>query len=75
MTRYKCNCDVRKKRLFHNTPGSSQNSFLLTSRDLYRIIFGLKVLLIFLCVYLLTKIMLRDICHELSKQQGEFTFN
>ena len=27
----------------------------------------LKVLLIFISVYLLTKITLRDICHELSK--------
>ena len=37
-------------------------------RDLYQIIFWLKVLLIFICVYLLTKTRLRDICHELSKQ-------
>ena len=64
-----------EKRLFHNTPGSWQNSFLLTSRELYRIIFCLKVLLIFLCVYLLTKITLRDICHKLSKQPSEFTLN
>ena len=69
---YKCNCDVRKKRLFHNlTPGSWQKRFSLTSRELYRIIFCLKALLIFLCVYLLTKITLRDICHELSKQPSD----
>ena len=35
----------------------------------------LKVLLIFLCIYLLTKITLRDICHELSKQASEFTLS
>ena len=64
----KCICDVRKKRLFHNRPCTWQSSFSLTSRELYRIIFCLKVLLIFLCVYLLAKITLRDICHELSKQ-------
>ena len=71
----KCICDVRKKRLFHNRPCTWQSSFSLTSRELYRIIFCLKVLLIFLCVYLLTKITLRDICHELSKQPSEFTLN
>ena len=65
---YKCFCDVRKKRLFHNRPCTWQSSFSLTSRELYRIIFCLKVLLKFLCVYLLAKITLRDICHELSKQ-------
>ena len=33
-----------------------QNSFSLTSRELYRVIFGLKVLLICICVYLLQTI-------------------
>ena len=60
--------NVKKSR---NTPGSWQNSFSLTSRELYRIIFCLNVLLIFVCVYLLTKVTLRDICHELRKQPSE----
>ena len=55
--------------------GSWQNSFSLSCRELYRIIFGLKVLLICICVYLPSKITLRDICHELSKQPSEFTSN
>ena len=49
--RYKCNCDVRKKRLFHYTADSWQNSFSLTSRELDRIMLCVKVFLIFLCVY------------------------
>ena len=56
----KCNCDVSKKRLFHNTPGSWKNRFSVTSRELYRIVFCLKVLLLFTCVNLLRKITLRD---------------
>ena len=69
--RSKCNCDVRKKRLFHNIHARFMpklNSFLLTSRELYWIIFWLNMLLIFICVYLLTKATLRYICLELSKQ-------
>ena len=49
--------------------------FSLTSRELYRAIFCLNKLLIFACVYLLTKITLGIICHELSKQPSEFTLN
>ena len=71
----KCNCDVRKTRLFRNTPSSWQNGMSLTSRELYRIMFCLKALLTFIFVYLLTKITLRDICHELSKQSSAFSLN
>ena len=54
-----------KKRLFHSVPGSRQNIFSLTLRELCWINFCLKVLLICICVYLLTKITLRDIWYEL----------
>ena len=60
-----------KKRLFHDTPGSWQNSFSLTLRKLYLTIFCLKVLLILIFIVsfsLQTKITLHDICHKLSKQ-------
>ena len=69
--RSKCNCGVRKKRLFHNMHARLMpklNSFLLTSRELYQIILWLNVLLIFIRVYLLRKATLHYICHELSKQ-------
>ena len=65
------NCDVRKKQLFHNMHARLMpklNSFLLTSRELYQIIFWLNVLLIFICVYLLRKATLHYIFHDLSKQ-------
>ena len=69
--RSKCNCDIRKKQLFHimhTRLMPKLNSSLLTSRELYQIIFWLNVLLIFIRVYLLRKATLHYICHELSKQ-------
>ena len=51
------------------------NNFSLTSSELYKSIFWLTVLLIFIRVYFLTKTTLCDICHKLSKQPSSFTLN